>query len=130
MIKGLYVVLGTLFMVLGLIGVVLPILPTTPLLLLTVYFYAKGSKRFHDWFVSTWLYKRYLGEFVRTKSMTWRGKWRLMLLVDTMLLISFLTINVIALRVLIVVLVIIKYLYFFAILETRKPTKNDGNTAV
>lgn len=123
-------VLGTLFMVLGLIGVVLPILPTTPLLLLTVYFYAKGSKRFHDWFVSTWLYKRYLGEFVRTKSMTWRGKWRLMLLVDTMLLISFLTINVIALRVLIVVLVIIKYLYFFAILETRKPTKNDGNTAV
>ena len=123
-------VVGTLFMVLGLIGVVLPILPTTPLLLLTVYFYAKGSKRFHDWFVSTWLYKRYLGEFVRTKSMTWRGKWRLMLLVDTMLLISFLTINVIALRVLIVVLVIIKYLYFFAILETRKPTKNDGNTAV
>lgn len=122
--------MGTLFMVLGLIGVVLPILPTTPLLLLTVYFYAKGSKRFHDWFVSTWLYKRYLGEFVRTKSMTWRGKWRLMLLVDTMLLISFLTINVIALRVLIVVLVIIKYLYFFAILETRKPTKNDGNTAV
>ena len=119
MIKSLYVVLGTFFMVLGLVGVIMPLLPTTPMLLLTVYFYSKGSKCFHNWFTSTWLYKRYLDEFVRSNSMTLKNKWRLMLLVDGMLLVSFLTLDVWMLRVLIVILVVTKYWYFFTKIETR-----------
>ncbi len=119
MIKSLYVVLGTFFMVLGLVGVIMPLLPTTPMLLLTVYFYAKGSERFHSWFTSTWLYQRYLDEFIRTNSMTLKSKWRLMLLVDGMLLMSFLTLDVWMLRVLIVILVVTKYWYFFTKIETR-----------
>ena len=123
MIKALYVALGTLTLGLGVLGIVLPLLPTTPMLLLTAYFYAKGSKRFHDWFVATWLYKRYLKNFAETRSMTRRGKWTLMIVVDVMLLIPFLTMPYLWIRILIVTLAATKYLYFFTQVKTVKRVK-------
>ena len=123
MIKAVYVALGTLTLGLGVLGIVLPLLPTTPMLLLTAYFYAKGSKRFHDWFVATWLYKRYLKNFAETRSMTRRGKWTLMIVVDVMLLIPFLTMPYLWIRILIVALAATKYLYFFTQVKTVKRVK-------
>jgi len=124
MIKALYVFLGTLTLVLGIIGIVMPLLPTTPMLLLTAYFYAKGSKRFHDWFVATWLYKRYLKNFAETRSMTRAGKWRLLLFVDLMLLVPFITMPHLWIRILIIVLAVTKYLYFFTQVKTIRPGDN------
>jgi len=121
MIRGIYVFLGSFFLVLGLIGIVLPVLPTTPFLLLTVYFYAKGSKRFHDWFISTKLYKNHLEEFVTNRSMTRKEKWQLLLFVDFMLLFPFFIVGWFWLRILIVVLVAIKYWYFFTKVKTVTP---------
>lgn len=116
--KTLYIVLGTLTMVLGIIGIVMPLLPTTPMLLLTAYFYSKGSKRFHQWFIATWLYRRYLKNFSENRAMTRGGKIRLMLLVDVMLLIPFITIDILAIRILIIVLAVTKYLYFYTQVKT------------
>lgn len=48
-LKYTYIVLGTITLTLGLMGIVTPGLPTTPFLLLTVYLYAKGSSRLHQW---------------------------------------------------------------------------------
>ena len=119
MIRAVYVVLGTLFLGLGVLGVILPVLPTTPFLLLTAYFYAKGSKRFHEWFMNTKLYRRYLESFVNDRSMTRKDKWKLMVLVDLMLLIPFFTIGLLWLRVFIVLLAITKYWYFFTQVQTK-----------
>jgi len=105
-------------MVLGIIGIVMPLLPTTPMLLLTAYFYSKGSKRFHQWFIATWLYRRYLMNFSENRAMTRGGKIRLMLLVDVMLLIPFITIDILAIRILIIVLAVTKYLYFYTQVKT------------
>ena len=41
--------LGTLALVLGAIGVVLPLLPTTPFVLLAAYAFAQSSERAHNW---------------------------------------------------------------------------------
>jgi uncharacterized membrane protein YbaN (DUF454 family) len=73
-IKPFFIVLGFVSLALGAVGVVLPVLPTTPFLLLTAFCFARGSERFHRWFMGTRLYKNHIDDFVRTKSMPIKTK--------------------------------------------------------
>jgi uncharacterized membrane protein YbaN (DUF454 family) len=59
--KGLLVILGTLFLVLGIIGIFIPLLPTTPFLLLAAACYIRGSKKFYDRLIKNKL----LGEYIK-----------------------------------------------------------------
>ncbi|WP_153795626.1 DUF454 family protein, partial [Paenibacillus polymyxa] len=67
--KPIYITLGFLFLALGVIGVVVPLLPTTPFLLLATFFFMRGSERIHQWFSNTSLYHKYLESFVQTRSL-------------------------------------------------------------
>lgn len=49
MIRWLALILAWFFLILAIIGVVVPGLPTVPFLLLTAWFSAKGSERLHRW---------------------------------------------------------------------------------
>jgi uncharacterized protein len=117
----LFVILGTISLVLGIIGIILPILPTTPFLLLTAYCYAKGSKRFHEWFIKTKIYKKYLESFVQTRSMTRKHKWTLMIVVDTILIITLILIDNLIISILIISLILIKHFYFHTQIKTIQP---------
>ena len=57
----LFSVLGTLFLGIGCIGIIIPILPTTPFLLLAAACYLRGSERIHRWMLGN----RVLGAFIR-----------------------------------------------------------------
>jgi uncharacterized membrane protein YbaN (DUF454 family) len=59
--RGIFTMLGTVFLVIGAIGIVLPVLPTTPLLLLAAACYIRGSPRLYHWM----LHNRVFGEFLR-----------------------------------------------------------------
>jgi uncharacterized protein len=52
MIKSLYIGIGTFSLGIGIIGIVVPLLPTTPFLLLSAACYAKGSERMYHWFIN------------------------------------------------------------------------------
>ena len=47
--KALYCSLGWLFFAIGVIGAFLPVLPTTPFMILALWMFSKGSQRFHNW---------------------------------------------------------------------------------
>ncbi|QWB99750.1 YbaN family protein [Mycoplasmatota bacterium] len=50
--KYVFIFLGTIFLILGAIGVILPILPTTPFLLLSAFLYLRSSKRLYHWLLN------------------------------------------------------------------------------
>ena len=58
-LKIVWIVLGFLCLGLGTIGIVLPILPTVPFYMATLFCFAKSSKKLHDWFIGTNLYKKH-----------------------------------------------------------------------
>lgn len=55
--KILYIFIGCISLGLGIIGVILPILPTVPFVLLAAFCFAKSSERLDGWFKNTKLYR-------------------------------------------------------------------------
>lgn len=119
--KIMSLILAFLFLGLGVIGVVLPILPTTPFLLLASFFFAKGSDRFHRWFMNTGLYKKYIKDFVETRSMTIGTKVKTLLFSTTLLVIAFLIVPIIHARIFIIVVMLVKYWYFIFRIKVKSP---------
>jgi len=60
-IRWLLLTAGTVCLVLGAIGIVLPILPTTPFLLLAAACYLRSSERMHKWLLGN----RWFGEYIK-----------------------------------------------------------------
>ncbi len=114
----IFVALGFFFLGLGVIGIVLPLLPTTPLLLLASYFFVKGSKKFEVWFKGTDIYKKHLDDFVRNRSLTKKKKIMISLFSDSMILITFILTDSMIARVILILVVMYKYYYFIVKIKT------------
>ena len=119
--KYFYITLGFITLGLGLIGVILPILPTTPFLLVTSFCFAKGSERFHRWFTNTNIYKKHLESFVKERAMTLKQKVVLLSFVNFMLAFPLILIDILPMRITIIVLIIIKLSYFIFRVKTITP---------
>ena len=59
--KFLFAFLGTVSLMLGIMGVFLPVLPTTPFLLLSAALYMRSSQRLYNWLMS----HKHLGAYIR-----------------------------------------------------------------
>lgn len=119
--KYFYIGIGLITLILGIIGVILPILPTTPFLLITSFCFAKGSEKFHNWFINTKLYKKHLESFVKERAMTLKEKVVLLTFVNIMLAFPLIMVDVLPMRITIIVLIIIKLYYFIFRVRTVTP---------
>lgn len=120
LLKIFYVILGFLSLGLGIVGIILPILPTTPFLLLTGFCFVKGSDRFDKWFKRTSIYKKHLESFEKNRAMTLKTKVSILLMADVMLLFPLILSKSIHLKIFIVVLIIFKFYYFIFRIKTVK----------
>lgn len=88
-LRYIWLLLGLISFGIGTVGIVLPILPTFPFYLATLFCFAKSSKRLHDWFINTELYKKYLERFLQRKPMTWKAKIVILIPLSTVMLVGF-----------------------------------------
>lgn len=87
-IRYIFLTIGAISFCLGTAGIVLPILPTVPFYMLTLFCLARGSERFHRMFLEAQLYKKTVGAYERDKALTLRAKLSILASVTTIMLIG------------------------------------------
>lgn len=91
--KQLYIVLGIFFTALGMIGVFVPLLPTTPFLLVAIWFFIRSSKKFLKWILRNKYLSPYVYGYISKKGMPRSVKIRTIILLWSTILISAFLIN-------------------------------------
>lgn len=118
--KIIFVIVGFISLLLGIMGTVLPILPTVPFLLLASYCFARGSNKFEVWFKSSKIYKKYLENFILNKSMTLKQKIYISTFADIMIAFPLVILNNLYIKLFLIIVIIFKYYYFIFKIKTIK----------
>lgn len=111
--KLIWIILGFLSLGIGAAGAVLPFLPTFPFLMLTLFCFAKSSRRLHQWFLGTKLYQNNLESYVRDRSMTVKTKVRIMVTVTVLMGFGFCMMGRVPLARMVLVLVWLCHVFYF-----------------
>ena len=119
--KILLVIIGCIGVGLGALGVVLPILPTVPFLLLAAFCFARSSERLNNWFTGTKLYKNNLESYVKGEGMTRKTKIKIMVTVTVLMTIGFIMMDqVLVGRIVLACVWVFHILYFVFGVKTIK----------
>ena len=118
--KILFLIFGFIFLGIGIIGIYLPLLPATPFLLLATFCFARGSKRFNDYFISTKLYKDNIEPIKNKSGMTKDRKVKILVTITFFLAISFYIVNNFHARITLLLVLIFHYIYFIFKVKTIK----------
>ena len=84
-VRYIFLTVGAISFVLGTAGIVIPLLPTVPFYMLTLFCLARGSERFHNMFLESSLYQKTVGAYERDKALTLRTKLSILLSVSTIM---------------------------------------------
>ena len=74
-VKILLISAGTISIFLGFIGIFIPILPTTPFLLLAAALYSKSSDKFYNWLINNRLFGSFIRNYREGKGITLQAKF-------------------------------------------------------
>lgn len=72
--KNILIFLGFTSLVLGIIGITVPLLPTTPFLLLSAYLFSKSSERWHSFIINNKVFGKYIRDYQEKKGITLKNK--------------------------------------------------------
>ena len=116
--KFAYALLGFIFLGIGVAGVVLPMMPGTPFLLLALFFFSRSSERLHQWFLQTDIYQNHLKSFKEQNALTKKFKVWILFVATVMLLTGFYFTPSLVGKSIIIIVLLIKYWFFFFRIRT------------
>lgn len=88
--QKLFITAGSLFLAFGVVGIFVPVLPTTPFLLLSAWFWLRSSRRLYDWLINHKYLGKYIHDYMQERKIPLRVKvYTLILMWASMLLCIF-----------------------------------------
>ena len=100
--KYLYFFVGSVSLALGVTGVIIPVLPTTPFLLLASFCYMRSSERMYNWLINHKIFGAYLYCYMTYKAIPKKAKIGAMIFLWSTLIISMLLISSLHIRIFLV----------------------------
>jgi len=130
-LKIFYIVFGIISFGLGTVGTVIPLIPTTPFILLSAVCFGKSSQRLHAWCVSTKFYHNNVEPFVTNRAMTLKSKVFLLSVITIVMGLSFLIMTIfhvpVPVRIILGVIWLCHVIYFgFRVKTIRKPNRDTN----
>lgn len=99
-------VIGIISLILGIIGIFLPVLPTTPFILLSSICFSKSSERLHNYIINNRIFGKYIRDYQEKKGITLKNKIITILFLITGLTISFFKTNSPHMKIFLVIVLI------------------------
>lgn len=122
-IRFILLIIGFISLGLGIIGIVIPVLPTVPFLLLTSFCFVRSSEKFNKRFLNSKIYKKYLENFQKNKVMTVKSEVILISSVSALLMTSLYFVNNLAMTIVFPLIITFKCAYF--VFMVRPVTKEE-----
>jgi len=125
LVRIILFIAGTFFLVIGMIGIVVRLLPTTPFLLLSAACYSRSSKRFHRWVMNNRLFGDYISNYIEGRGISLRIKFLVLLaLWATILFSTFYIVDMFIVRILLLVIAVGVSVHILT-LPTFSPSSGD-----
>lgn len=124
--KLIYLLVGLIAFILGAIGIFLPLLPTTPLFLLTSFCLLKSNDKLNEKFMKTKMYEKYVKSFVEKGGMTLKAKLCLTIPVSLLLLFMFITIDSPVMKTIVVIMWLAKVIVFTKMKTIKVETNKEA----
>ena len=105
--RGLYFIAGTICLILGIIGIAIPIFPTTPFLLLAAACYFRSSQKAYSWLLRNKLFGNLIKNYREGKGLPIRVRVITIALLWTTIVISIIFVDIIFVQILLVVIAIL-----------------------
>lgn len=100
--------IGSIFMIIGVIGIFIPLLPTTPFLLLASACFIRGSEKCHNLFLNNKLFGKYIKNYLDKKGITLQAKiYTIIMLWVSILISSIFAVSILWVRIILILIAII-----------------------
>ena len=125
--RWVLIIIGSFFTGLGILGIFLPLLPTTPFLLLAAACYIRSSERFYDWLINNKWLGNYIKNYLEGKGVSLKAKiLSISLLWITVGYSAVFIVNTFPIRIILILIAIGVTIHILSI-RTLKQRKGDDN---
>lgn len=119
------IALGIVFTAIAFTGAVLPLLPTTPFLILAANCFTNSSRKFKIWLESTQIYKNYVENLKKYKGYTMKEKIRILISLYIVVGFSIFMISNLYIRIGLMIMVVIQTIVLFTFVKTLPANFNQ-----